>query len=42
MLDWIDLGHFATWIIDFNEFNNFVVFRNYFFLIYDKNKCLQN
>ena len=33
MLDWIDLGHPATWVIDFNEFNNFIVFINYFYLI---------
>jgi hypothetical protein len=28
--DLINLGHRATYIIDFNKFNNFVVFVNYF------------
>jgi len=32
MPDWIYLGHPMTWIMDFNEFNNFVVFVNYLFL----------
>lgn len=30
MLDWINLNHPATLIMDFNKFNNFVVFVNYF------------
>jgi hypothetical protein len=33
MLDWIDLDHPATWVMDFNKFNNFIVFVNYFCLI---------
>jgi hypothetical protein len=33
MPDLIDLDHPATWIMDFNRFNNFVVFVNYFYLI---------
>ena len=39
MSNQIDLGHPATLVIDFNEFNNFIIFINYF---YDKIKCLQN
>jgi hypothetical protein len=42
MLNWIDLSHPTTWVIDFNEFNNFVVFVNYYFYFYDKNRYLQN
>jgi len=33
MPDWINLGHFVIWVMDFNGFNNFVAFVNYFYLI---------
>ena len=33
MLDWIDIGYPAIWIMDFNRFNNFVVFVKYFCII---------
>ena len=33
MSDWIDLGHPATYIMNFIWLNNFVIFVNYFYLI---------
>jgi hypothetical protein len=30
--DWIDFGHPTTWVMDFNEFNDFLIFINYFYL----------
>jgi len=42
MLNWIDFSHPTTWVIDFNEFNNFVFFVNYYFYFYDKIRYLQN
>jgi hypothetical protein len=30
MLDWIDLDHLATYIMDFNGFNNFFYFYKLF------------
>jgi hypothetical protein len=33
ILDWIDLGYPMIWVMDFNMFNNFVIFINYFYLI---------
>ena len=32
ILDWIDLGYPMIWVMDFNMFNNFVIFINYFYL----------
>jgi hypothetical protein len=26
MLNWIDLDHPVIWVMDFNEFHNFIVF----------------
>jgi hypothetical protein len=33
MPGWIDFGHPTTWVMGFNEFNNFFIFVNYFYLI---------
>ena len=30
MTNWIDLGHFTTWVMDFNGFNNLLFLKKIF------------